>query len=397
MSDKKIINENSAASGAVSGPASEFFRTRRSRKNPSKAGKPFTEMVTKKNAFEPAGAAVYPDKRSSKGKDPKKLPYKKVNKIENKSEKMLREAIRNLVFLSRIKYHEEQAKIGIQEQKLRKVIRHLINEANDVGVKYNSTGETYAAEYIKKISVVFKEYASLVSKQSQREEFKNIYLTGIKIYLDGLDQQYYILNPQKRQQTAMPAVAQPTQADVGTQQGGPETPPSPAKRSMNEAEVAPSLGSNAGPNPMLDINTAPMQAQAIKSAVKVAGAADPTGHGGADKALARDLPQIDPLYVILTFDEFTNDGGSTNDRKEFRKSLIGYEEGGQKFIGNIANEFFKIDLNTPTNDSPYKNQETPATTPQPLPGQETGAAPVAAPPPETGGVPATAPSIAPPV
>lgn len=388
MSDKKKnINEmSSAAGGSSQGTAGNFFKVRRNRqsRNPSA---PFGEQKIIHGKVDNKSNSTYvlPRKKKKSGKELPKTKGK-MAKFERKGERMLREAVRNLVFLNRVKYHEEQALREMQEQKLRGIIRFLINEADDSSkVNYSSTGETAAASFMKKISVTFDEYSALVSTQAQRNEFKKIYLTGIKSYLDALDQQYYILNPDERAGGAQPAQTEPA--------GGPQMPPPPARRSDKLHEATPSPISSMSVNPLSGIDNKNMVAQATAAAVKIAGASNKTGHGAAENALNRDLPQIDPLYNNLTFEQFTvtNAQGasrSTSDRKDFRIMLIG--DTATNEIGNIANEFAKIDIAKQTNDSPHKDDpsKTPALEPKPLPGAETVPAPTPpAPAPEAGMAP----------
>jgi len=394
MSDKKI-NEVCSTS-ASQGSAANFFKERRNRRNPKRIGAPFTGQAIE--APISGIAAVYPRKKNKNSNGKGSKP--KLAKLESKSEQMLREAIRNLVFLSRIKYHEEQAKIGLQEQKLRKVIRHLLTEADDAQESgLASTGQTAGYSFLKKIekTTFQNDFQSLRSSEEQRTEFKKVYLTGIKIYLDALDQQYYILNPEERQ----PNVAAP--ALPPAQPAGPEaTTPNMSEpaarrgdRKINEA--APSPINSTEVNPLSGINTKAMRAQATTAAVQAVGASDKTGHGTAENALNRDLPQIDPLYINLTFKTFSanNANGSTrttSDRKDFRMMLIG--DTATNTAGNIANEFNKIDVSNQTNDSPHKGDasQTPPLTPQPLPTGEPAAP--AAPAPTPSAEPPAGPDLA---
>lgn len=401
MSNKKKKLDEMSGVGSVGNTAaniqgaSDVFRERRNRKN-GRISAPFTETVvnekTVRNAFGNkfnTVTVVEPKskKERQKGTEPGEKKNKKTKKIsltpkimknlhESKSEKILRESIRNLVLLNRVKYHEEEAKRELQEQKLRHIIRHLIMEADEANkINYSSTGETSAASFMKKISVTMDEYASLKSTQAQREEFKKIYLTGIKIYLDALDQQYYILNPEER--GALGTVGAPTQGMNAPQ---PTAPPAPAKRSDRLQEAAPAPINAKDVNPLSNINTKAMRTQATTAAVQAVGVTDKTGHGMAENALNRDLPQIDPLYINLTFKQFSAanaDGSSrmTSDRKDFRMMLIG--DSSTNTAGNIANEFTKLDLSNPTNDSPHKGDpsQTPPLTPQPLPNAAAQPAP----------------------
>lgn len=386
---KKI--DEMCSSSAAQGSASNFFRKRR--KTKSNPNAPFTEA-----AINPTGQAIVFPKRKKTGKG-------KIAKLETKSEGILREAIRNLIFLSRIKYHEEQAKIGIQEQKLRNVIRYLITEADDAQeAGLASTGQTAGYAFLKKIekTTFQNDFQSLKSSEEQRTEFKKVYLTGIKIYLDTLDQQYLILNPEQRPGGA-PGMAQPAMPEpsMPPPEGGEAMPPAPDMGGLPPAkrrdlkEDAPPVGNIApaasGVAAQSSMDTSNIQKQAVMTAVSATqtDGSDVTGRAAAETALKRDLPQIDTLYFNLTFKPITIKGAETNDRKEFRTFLIGDKE----HVGNIQIKFKEWGDKAPIGGGTENN--TPIIEVPPLePQAPTGAAPAApAGPAPTGGAALPPPAI----
>lgn len=340
MSVKKSIKEmNAAAGGGVQiGNSMDFFRERRNRK-PKHKGAPFTEPVQEQSKtvkVAQSGVVV-----TGKGKNKKLKPVK----FENKSESMLREAIRNLIFLNRVKYHEENVKRELQEQKLRKVIRFLLTEGDDaLESALDTTGQTAAFKFLQKVeTTTFKNYFSnLKTSRKQRREFKKMYLTGVKLYLDALDQQYYILNPSATRAASAPV-------------GMPSAPP-PNAAAAPAAVPAPLAEAEQPVNPVaspvanqIQSDTGGMQQQAISAAVSpnVAAIDDETIKAAvenAKEALKADLAQIDNLYFNLSFKEFTtNTGRTTSDRKDFRLFLIG----DQNTVGNLQIKFKQYNANNP--------------------------------------------------
>jgi hypothetical protein len=118
-------------------------------------------------AFKVGASAALVDSEKGKKKKPKKTA-----KIGNLyQEKILREAIRKLVELSKIKYYEEVGKETLQEMKLRSVIRALLTEKSEA-TPYNNTGLNTAAEVIQRIKrTIIDTYKSLTSSDAQRNDF----------------------------------------------------------------------------------------------------------------------------------------------------------------------------------------------------------------------------------
>ena len=118
---------------------------------------------------------------------------------------------------------------------------------------------------------------------------------------------------------------------------------------------------------------------------------DGTGVDAAEKALVKDLPQIDKLYSQLTFKPLkTPNGEITSDRESFRKMLFGFSlPDGSHAPGNIDIELDNVDKNVATSDQPGA---TPAPAPEiPVPsGTSPGTPKELSPRPEPG---AEAPAV----
>lgn len=355
MSIKKNINEISASS-AAQGSAGNFFRTRRKRSS-GNATAPFKTPEEKiVYGAENTNNSMYVlpiGKKNKKGKIPKKLG--KLAKLETKSESMLRESIRNLIFLNKVKYHEEQALREMQEQKLRNVIRFLLESDNAVAKNLDTTGQTSAYKWLQKIEKTTFEnsFVSLVTSRRQRRAFKKVYLTGVKIYLDALDQKYFILNPGK-QNNAAPA---------GQPQVNPVAAAGMATGPLAEQEVHPAAEPVAK---SIQSSNDSMQDQAITSAISSAGFGNlekmedyediRSAVNIAKECLKQDLAQLDDLYFDLSLTNFTTQKRrQTNDRKDFRLFLIGEKglDGTKGSIGNLQINFNKYNKASPiTNNFP---------------------------------------------
>jgi len=301
-------------------------------------------------------AAVYsPKNKKSKGKKDEKSYVDA--KLESRSEKTLREAIRNLIFLNRVKYHEQQAKREIQEQKIRRVIRYLLREADNTrDINFSTTGAASAWNFITQIEKTTFENdfaTTLKSSKEQRDAFKTVYLTGVKIYLDSLDQQYLILNPEDSPGGKMPPTEQPMPDGLQEALGDPMS-----------SQMHPAAAEAAPPPSTTPADTKNIQSAAVQTALSSTAKAnlDKTGVNGAESALKRDLPQIDPLYFNLTFKQITTTSGrNTNDRQEFRFFLIG----DQNKVGNMQLKFKEWEDKMPIGGQ-ISPENTPKMDPSPL-------------------------------
>jgi hypothetical protein len=107
--------------------------------------------------------------KSEKGKKKKSGKAPKMANLYQ--ERVLREAIRRLIELSKEKFYLEQGRQYLQEQQLRGVIRKLIAEKAEP-TPYNNTGLNTAAEVIQRIKrTIIDTYKSLTSSEAQRQDF----------------------------------------------------------------------------------------------------------------------------------------------------------------------------------------------------------------------------------
>lgn len=142
------------------------------------------------------GAAVFPKKGKEEirkhGKELKEPPYKiarfTVKEKKLTKEDLLREAIRKIIFYSKVKFYEEEGKRYLEEQKLRKVISALLKEAQE-SARFNSTGENYAHNASERILAAWRnEYLNL-SKPQERAAFKIHFYKGIGEAVETYDLQ----------------------------------------------------------------------------------------------------------------------------------------------------------------------------------------------------------------
>lgn len=136
----KSLEENAASGGGVAGTSGTF-------------------------AVSKTGAIV---KKKKKSEEEKRKPPKMANLYQ---EKILREAINKIIYLAKIKFFEEKGKQALEEQKLRKVIRHLLSEKTEP-TPFKSTGLNTAAEVLQRIRrTVVDNYKSLTTSEEQRKNF----------------------------------------------------------------------------------------------------------------------------------------------------------------------------------------------------------------------------------
>ena len=269
------------------------------------------------------------------------MPYR-LAVVETKAEATLREAIRELIFLNKIKFYEEQTKAALQENKLRYIIRGLLREANEK--IFDTTGQNKANEALKRLRVTFDEYRMLTSNTAQRERFKLAYVSGLMSIFEKEDKSSEVVSGGKQ---AEPVASLP-----------------PAKRNDLEEqgeEAAPA----AGEPPAV---TAGKSEDMIKQqAAQVASAA--VGHQGTKEkapnelaaalnALDRDIPSILEYYAQLSNKAITINGRSTTDKQDFKVFLIG---DGTK-AGNIQLEFDNVDNLFPPSDAKEGPEAKPVVT-----------------------------------
>jgi hypothetical protein len=274
---------------------------------------------------------------------------KKVNPRAVKAklpEEALREAIKELIFLNKIKFYEEQTKEAIQENKLRYIIRKLLLEkANEI--TYSTTGQNFGADALDNTKLAQKKYESLSSSQNQRASFEKHYMDAIKNTLESLDQQDALFAAPLAVTTPNVAAPAAKRGDVEEAEGD---APAPAPTNPDEQE---NLKKQAIEKTVQQTIT-----KLDQSANK---ADDKTGYDAAKAAAQRDIPQIASLYTQLSNEKKTvtePDGKSreTTDREDFKRMLL----------GNLELKFRSIDKLTPTSDTVASAPQAPVspTTPE---------------------------------
>jgi hypothetical protein len=339
------------------------------------------------NVFKPSKAAVYSDQTEMnphfdsskppsstnrrlrrKPKERKKMPYK-LAVVE--SEKALREAIRQLIFLNKIKFFEEQSKVALQENKLRYVIRNLLKEAEET--IFDTTGQNAGGDALKKINLTFKQYQKITSTQEERNRYKLAYIAGLRAAFESEDQSSQIFATENTPVDAANLPPAKRKDDLEEQGEEAETT---GEEFVEKTEVDPAA------EPATVSSKEIAQQQISQAALSAAGITDeetaPNEVLMAKDQLERDSPQIMSLYRQLSDKQITvtTDKGqrTTTDKEDFKKMLVGeiLPDGTEK-VGNIQIEFAKIDKLQPPNDQ--KQKAPPA--PQGMPSDLAGAAPIA--------------------
>jgi hypothetical protein len=318
-----------------------------------------------KDAFTPAHAAVYEKEtevnpqfdpslppnsknRRLKRKGKKKMKSYTLAVAETKAESMLRETIRDLIMLNKVKFYEEQAKQAIQENKLRYVIRQLLAEKSER--VYDTTGQNKGADGFAKIKLTFDDYTDLTSSTKEREAFKVAYISGLRAILDSEDKSNQVI---PAGQTTAPA----KRRDIDEQEA--------TESDMETPSLPPEASTPASAAPEDLVKQTATQAATAAVGVKDAASA-PNEIQSAIEALTRDAPQIVALYRQLSDKTITVNGRTTTDKKDFRQFLIG---DGQN-AGNIQIEFDKRDKLSPASDAVQTPETKPVVTSAEKPAQE---------------------------
>lgn len=327
--------------------------------------------ATVSNVIKPADAAVYPgmenphfdpkagpsEPESRRLKRPitpkRKLTYRIAKMEETQSETKLRETIRDILFLNKIKFYEEQAKVALEENKLRYIIRTLLREAKEVN--YSTTGQNFGANALDNTKLALKKYEELSTSLQQRESFRKNYIAAITSALETLDKQHELFSTPLQPAASMPAVGAPAAKRKDMDEAEGEAPEAPLPQSVSSEEEE------------------ALKKQAIEKTVKqtistldqtASKADDRTGYEAAKAAAERDVPQIASLYMQLSNEKKAvtePDGTSreTTDKEDFKKMLL----------GNLELKFDSINKLSPTSDKG-------ATTPAPVePAEPAAAAP----------------------
>lgn len=130
--------------------------------------------------IDPERGRTFGRAHAKKGAKPKKavLP----------SEEALRETLRKIIFLNKVKFYEEKAKVAMNENKLRKVIRFLLREEEDpFKANLKSTGQVNAWEALSdNITNIKNGFNKLITSKKQREGYIETFYNGVVDYLDKL-------------------------------------------------------------------------------------------------------------------------------------------------------------------------------------------------------------------
>lgn len=240
--------------------------------------------------------AVYPP-RNGKPKSSKKPGY-----VSTSQERLVRESIRKIIFLSKIKFYENKGKQYLQEQALRGAIRKLLKE--EVSPEFKTTGEAYGWTAFKRVLQGLKtSYSKLKTTAEQRKKFLETIESVIPEYLDLLDAQRGL--PVEKEEEPEPTGPEPVTAPVipggdNTETEEPEEEPSVGGGDVAAGERKTALRTAAG--------------QALSAAGADTASPDATGQTEAYSALRTALPQIGEEYEKLSLD---------SDRKSFRMFIFG--------------------------------------------------------------------------
>ena len=302
--------------------------------------------------FGVAGKAAIVKSEKNKKKKSGKAP-KMANLYQ---ERVLREAIRRLIELSKEKFYLEQGRSYLEEQQLRGVIRKLITEKTEP-TPYNNTGLNTAAEVIQRIKrTIIDTYKSLTSSDKQRQDFISTVEDMVKRAIEQQD-----LMKKIEVGAAKPA-AQPaggeeefdlsglTEQDEET--GGEAPPEQPS------AEPAIPLA-NAEDTAKSDQEKAAAQAKQIATKV-TSSEPDTTGGSKAIPVVSTIVPQI------LTARDSLKD---PKDKAAFDLAIIGGngQIGNIKAFADIAEKEIQATVTgnsaSPSGTAPTSTPETGSTTP----------------------------------
>lgn len=268
--------------------------------------------------------------KGQKGDGKKKTKFKKVrvfNEVEE-TEKALRETIRKIIFLNKVKFYEEKAKVALNENKLRKVIRYLLKEEDDpVLSKLSTTGQIFAYKAFKNtLTGIKNSYKDLISSKQQRESFKEVFYDGVAEYFDTIQKTGGTLpaapsEPEKKA-VSEPVLPVPAAPEASTAE---EAPPEEAEMPLGEQE-----GDATEPTPEGEAAASPddikaqeaeaekfrkqLAAQTVSKVQQVRKDVNVTGAKEAYDTLNTALPQLGAEYAKL------EDG---NDQQSFIDLLLG--------------------------------------------------------------------------
>jgi len=218
--------------------------------------------------------------------------------------KLLREYIRNALRQTKKMQRKELYKEKIEEYKLRKTIRNIIKEAEDI-VNHESTGINVLADLLDTIVPILKSfYKKLGTDVQQRTSFRAHIIKSVQNLLSPISLMIKaggIAGNPVTSDSVKVAVKQPSEApqeELEEQEEGPEADPAfiPLKSDRKEKEAA----------------AEPKEAKPEDAFIEIEGE-DETGRNIALQAFKRVEKQTREAYMILANEE---------DRKVFYDYLI---------------------------------------------------------------------------
>jgi len=226
-------------------------------------------------AVQGVGAAIKP-----KDGGKKRAKYKLAHVSE--SERMLREAIRKVIFLSKLEFYENKGREYLQEQKLRKVIRSLLAEKAEKPM-LPTTVDNFTRDAMDKIFTGYKKtFMSMPDKPENRNKYVAVLGKYMESVLGGLERQL------SGEQVVQPTEQEPVSAApaVGSQ---PVLPSDAAALEEQDGEMAD--GAPAEPVDPEEQNKQMINALSQQASTSLQGVADSgKGRAGAIAAYDEDGP-----------------------------------------------------------------------------------------------------------
>jgi hypothetical protein len=250
-------------------------------------------------AVQGVGAAIKP-----KDGGKKRAKYKLARIPE--AERMLREAIRKVIFLSKLEFYENKGREYLQEQKLRKVIRSLLSEKAEKPM-LPTTVDNFTRDAMDKIFTGYKKtFMSMPDKPENRNKYVAVLAKYMESVLGGLERQL------SGEQVVQPTEQEPAEAPapVGSQ---PVLPSDAAALEEQDGEEA----APAEPLDPEEQNKQMINALSQQASTSLQGVADSgKGRAGAIAAYDEDGPTFAGMIA-----PFVNKL-DPEDRKPFIQNLV---------------------------------------------------------------------------
>ncbi len=302
--DKKIkeINAAGGAGAAVQGAGGSFQVTRRGKIFPidKKRGKTNGRPHAKKGAEGKLAMVA-------------------------ETEKALRETLRKIIFLNKVKFYEEKARVALQENKLRKIIRYLLKEEDDpIKANLSSTGQANAHETIgANITNLKNGYMKLITSKAQRDGYIETIYNGVVKYFDLLKKVALGQNVMPTEQPELKSDVKPPSPVAAPEETGPEAPEQAPEEPPEE--LAEQEGEAAAPAPVSPEELKQKEKEDKAERERLAKytvsnlqdpqtAVDPTGADEALKVLVTVLPTFAADFAACKTDK---------DKQDFIDFLVG--------------------------------------------------------------------------